>query len=153
MALYLIQHGKCLSREADPAKGLSEEGKNETRRMATLARDYHVKVHRIIHSGKKRARQTADIFGQYLRPDEGVGEEAGLKPLDDVDFWASKLSSAAELMLVGHLPFMERLSGALTTGRADLAPFRFQNSGIVCLSQDAPGDNWFIKWALMPNIK
>ena len=56
------------------------------------------------------------------------------------------------LMLVGHLPFMERLTSHLITGSSENLVFKFQNGGIVCLDQDPGTDTWFIKWALMPNI-
>ena len=55
-------------------------------------------------------------------------------------------------MLVGHLPFMERLAAHLITGRADKPVFLFQNGGIVCVEQHPESGDWAIKWTLMPNI-
>jgi phosphohistidine phosphatase len=55
-------------------------------------------------------------------------------------------------MLVGHLPFMERMTSFLITGSTENPVFKFQNSGIVCLDQDPETKSWFIKWTLMPNI-
>ena len=153
MAIYLTQHGKCLSKEQDPEKGLSQDGLAETERIARVAAEYQLNVNTIIHSGKKRARQTADIFVKYLKPVGGIEKGDGLKPLDDVKAWALKLEPEADLMLVGHLPFMERLTGLLTTGNADLAPYKFQNSGIVCLDRQAESDRWAISWSLSPQIK
>ncbi len=34
MKLYLVQHGKALSKEADPQRPLSEEGIREVKKMA-----------------------------------------------------------------------------------------------------------------------
>lgn len=152
MAIFLVQHGQSLSKEQDPAKGISEKGTRETERMAEVAAGYKVNIKRIIHSGKKRALQTAEIFNRYLAPVEGVKKEEGLKALDDVAVWSGKLDPDSSLMLVGHLPFMEKLTGLLTTGNADITPMKFQNSGIVCLDQDHGSGRWFIKWSLMPNI-
>jgi phosphohistidine phosphatase len=55
-------------------------------------------------------------------------------------------------MLVGHLPFMERLTSFLITGSIDKPVFKFQNSGIVCLDKDPEPQAWVIRWALMPKI-
>ena len=53
-------------------------------------------------------------------------------------------------MLVGHLPFMEKLTSYLVTGNADKTVFKFQNGGIVCLEEDVEKNCRFIKWTLMP---
>ena len=150
MALYLVQHGIALSKAEDPERGLSDQGRAETERIASVAAGYSVEVRRIEHSGKKRAQQTADIIAHALSPSQGVGRREGIAPMDDVAAVALNLNPAADLMLVGHLPFMERLAGHLITGDAARRVFKFQNSGIVCLDRDE--GNWFVKWALMPNI-
>ena len=152
MALYLVQHGKSLSKDIDPDQGLSEDGTAETQRIAQVARDYQVNVSNIKHSGKKRARQTAEILAAALKPAGGVEEVSGLKPLDDVSAFAAAIDAAADTMLVGHLPFMERMTSYLVAGSADKRIFKFQNSGIVCLEKDPDSDSWVIVWTLMPKI-
>jgi len=152
MALYLVQHGKSLSKGIDPERGLSEEGRAETKRIAAVAQGYRVNVKVIKHSGKKRARETADIFDAALKAESGVQEMAGLNPLDDVSRVAEIINAGEDMMLIGHLPFMEKLTSYLITQRVDRPVFRFQNSGIVCLDQEEPNGFWIIKWALMPNI-
>ena len=152
MALYLVQHGKSLSKDMDPERGLSEEGRAETKRIAEVAAGYHVNVRSIQHSGKKRARETAEIFHALLGPGAGFEEITGLNPLDDVSTMAERITDREDMMLVGHLPFMEKLTALLITGKEDKPVFRFQNSGIVCLDQDETSGFWAIKWALMPNI-
>ena len=152
MALYLVQHGKSLPKDEDPQQGLSPQGEAETSRIAQVAAGYQVAVALIEHSGKKRALQTAEIMADYLKPVQGVAERKGLKPLDDVTVLAQGLRAKDDVMLVGHLPFMERLTTFLTTGTADRTVFKFQNGGIVCLDVDQGEDDWVIRWALMPNI-
>ncbi len=152
MALFLVQHGKSLPKDIDPDQGLSDEGISEVKRIAETAKGYGVKVSCIMHSGKKRALQTAEIFADALRPEKGVKERSGLKPLDDVTAVAKELDSKENVMLVGHLPFMERLTNYLITGSTDKRVFKFQNGGILCLDQDPDTNAWYIKWALMPNI-
>lgn len=152
MALYLIQHGKSLPKDQDPDQGLSAEGIAETERMARLAGDYDIAVTQIRHSLKTRARQTAEIFAGALNPKQGIQEVSGIKPLDDVAAYAANIDPAEDIMLVGHLPFMERMTAFLITGSIDRPVFKFQNSGIVCLDKDPESEGWVIKWALMPNI-
>jgi phosphohistidine phosphatase len=153
MALFLVQHGKSLTKEEDPEQGLSGEGTADTERVAAVAKGYGVRVSCIAHSGKKRARQTAEIFAAALSPEKGIQERGGLNPLDDVVQLAAALNSKEDLMLVGHLPFMERLTSCLITGLVERLVFKFQNGGIVCLDMDPERPSWFIKWALMPKIQ
>jgi len=152
MALYLVQHGKSLLKDKDPKKGLSQEGIAETKRIAEVAKGYAVRVSKITHSGKTRARQTAEIFEAALKPAGGIHESSGLNPLDDVTVFADTIDNAEHVMLVGHLPFMERLTAYLITGFAEKAVFKFQNSGIVCMDKDPITKSWVIQWTLMPHI-
>ncbi len=152
MALYLVQHGLSLNKDVDPEQGLSEAGITATKRMAEVAKGYQVQVKTIYHSAKKRARQTAEIMAAALQPVNGISEQNGLMPLDDVTQIAASMASADQLMLVGHLPFMVKLTSQLITGTPDTLIFQFQNSGIVCLDQEPENLSWFIKWTLMPNI-
>lgn len=152
MALYVVQHGKSLSKTEDPEKGLSAEGKQETERIADVATGYRVRVSCILHSGKKRARETADIFTDRLSPAGGSKKCDGMNPLDDVRAFADRLPFDQKIMLVGHLPFLERLIGLLVCGNPDQTVFKLQNSGILYLDHVAGLKNPVIRWALMPSI-
>ena len=152
MALYLVQHGQSLPKDVDPDQGLSEKGVAETERIAGVAKNYQIKVGQIRHSVKTRARKTADIFASALNPTGGVKEVEGLKPMDDVAAFAASINPDTNTMLVGHLPFMERMTAYLVTGSIDKPVFKFQNSGIVCLAKDPETDSWVIVWTLMPKI-
>ncbi len=148
MSLYLVQHGKCLPEDVDPERPLTGEGTADVKRIAEVAAGYGIRVDRIIHSGKLRALQTAEIFAQKMLPPEGVSQSEGLKPNDDVSLF--KADTGANTMVVGHLPFMERFASFLVTGSPEKRVFKFQNGGIVCL--DVVDNDWVIKWALMPDI-
>ncbi len=152
MPLFLVQHGKSLPKEINPDQGLSEEGINEVNRIANVAGGYRIKVSAIKHSNKKRARQTADILASVLKPEKGIMEITGLKPLDDVSAIAGTLTSQENIMLVGHLPHLEKLTSYFITGKTEKTIFKFQNGGIVCLDKASDNQSWFIKWSLMPKI-
>ena len=152
MAIYLVQHGISLAKDIDPERGLSNEGAQEVECIAKAAKGYNVAVKKIVHSGKKRAAQTANLFNQYLQAAEAVQQSAGLSPMDDVVAYAQQLQPESEVMVVGHLPFMEKLTGYLTTGDENKPVFSFQNGGIVCLDKSPEDSFWKIKWSLMPKI-
>ncbi len=152
MSLYLSQHGLSLPKDKDPDQGLSEEGIAVIKRIADVAKGYSVNVTGIKHSGKKRAIQTAEIFASELKPVDGIETWSGLKPLDEVTMISEKINPYDNIMLVGHLPFMERLTSFLITGSTEPAVFKFQNGGIVCLDKESGARSWIIKWTLMPNI-
>ena len=150
MALFLVQHGESLPKEEDPNQGLSRQGIKETEAMAAIAAEQNIQVSRIVHSGKKRALQTAEIFMKALEPEDGIMKGHGLAPLDDVTAFAATLDGEENVMIVGHLPFMERLASYLVAGMVEKRIIRFQNSGIICLASDDAAESWFISWALFP---
>ncbi len=152
MALFLVQHGKSLSKEEDPDRGLSRQGMEETKAVAEMAAEKNLQVSRIIHSGKKRALQTAEIFMEILEPEVGLAKGPGLAPLDDVTTFSSTVSIEENIMLVGHLPFMERLVSYLVTGSSGTLVVKFQNSGIVCLDSESDSQSVFIRWTIFPGL-
>jgi len=157
MALFLAQHGKSASKDIDPQKGLTGEGIAETKRIAEVARGYDVPVEKIVHSGKRRAEQTAAIFAATFAKNLSLESVSGIGPMDEVRQFAENIAPADNLLLVGHLPFMQRLVSYLTTASDDIIVYKFQNSGIVCLDCSAKGSDgevadWFIKWTLNPDI-
>ncbi|HOT45370.1 MAG TPA: phosphohistidine phosphatase SixA [Spirochaetota bacterium] len=152
MALFLVQHGKAAPAEIDPERGLTTEGRAEVDRIASVAEGYGVRVGAIVHSGKKRARETAEIFCEKLGAGISICAAAGMDPNDDVAAFAGRVSAADNMMLVGHLPFMEKLASFLITGSPDRPVFKFQNGGIVCLDIHPAAGTWVIVWALMPRI-
>ncbi len=155
MALFLVQHGRSAAKDIDPQKGLTELGREETKRMAEVARGYRIPVQQIVHSGKKRAEQTAVIYHEALAMNSPIKAIFGINPLDDVQPFAATIEPEDNLLVVGHLPFMERLVSFLTTGSQETGVYRFQNSGIVCLDVQHGVDThpgWYIKWTLNPTI-
>ncbi|MBN1104448.1 MAG: phosphohistidine phosphatase SixA [Deltaproteobacteria bacterium] len=153
MALYLVQHGKSLPKEVSPERALSEEGIAEVEKIARAVKGYDIRVRQIRHSTKLRAQQTATLFQAALDPQEPMQVMEGLKPLDDVAAVAARILKEPDIMLVGHLPFMERMASYLITGSIEKTVFKFQNGGLVCLDREQGTGNWFIKWALVPNIE
>ncbi|HVN71932.1 MAG TPA: phosphohistidine phosphatase SixA [Desulfomonilia bacterium] len=152
MTLYLVQHGRSLPKEIDPERGLTDQGRLEVEQVASKARSIGLHVTQVIHSGKKRAEQTAEIFAAYLTSGTQPKRETGLNPNDDAAAFSRTLVRRDELLVVGHLPFMERLVSYLITGSPDKPVIRFRNAGIVCLEREGEPGTWVIRWALTPEI-
>lgn len=150
MKVYLVQHAESKSKDVDPNRSLTERGRQDTEKVAALAARMGLDVHQIRHSGKTRAEQTATILGEALSPPDGVVEVSGLAPLDEVEPVADELTKAAQpVMLVGHLPFMERLAGQMLTGDPKSSVVQFHNAGIVCLTRE---ESWQVVWIITPEI-
>ncbi len=151
MKLYLVRHADPKSEAEDPERSLSELGEQQADRIGKFALNAGVRVNQIRHSGKKRAEQTAEIIGRHLSPPKGVVAVTGIAPMDDVVPVAEMLASEEDdVMLVGHLPFMNRLVSQLVFGIPDRVAVDFPKAGMVCLIRETGG--WTIDWFVNPSL-
>jgi phosphohistidine phosphatase len=153
MEIYIVQHAESRSKEEDPRRPLTDKGFNDIEKMAYFARNNAgMTIRKIYHSGKLRARQTADALAASLRPVEGVEETDGLEPMADPAIWAERISkSEGDIMLVGHLPHLAGLAGMLLSGDKTKNPINFHNAGIVKLVRDSEM-RWFIDWIVVDTV-
>ena len=151
MALYLMRHGDFIPREIDPDCPLSERGVVEVTKAAELAAGRGARVLQIQHSDRTRAAQTASICSEILRPPGGCGEMAGLHPHDDIFAVLGFIEDTEDSMLIGHLPFLERLCSYLVTGSADTPTVSFKSGTMVCLEKDPEVPAWTIRWTITPD--
>jgi len=153
MDLFLVQHARSRTKEEDPERSLSDEGYQEIEKMAMFAaKNCGIEVRKIIHSGKLRAKQTAEILAEKLRPVEGCEEADGLDPMAEASLWAGKIEDIhGNIMLVGHLPHLGNLAGALLYGDAAKNPINIHNSGIIKLARNSE-NRWLIDWIIVPSV-
>ena len=145
-----MQHGKPVSKEENPDRPLSEEGKRDVEKMALLLRTCTPLPGEILHSGKTRAEQTAEIIASKLGPGLNVLEKEGLAPMDDVREIGETLGHD-DTIIVGHLPHLARLTSFLLRGDESHSLVRFQQGGILCLEREASG-SWWIEWMVVPEM-
>ena len=151
MNLYLVQHAQAKPKDEDPARPLTGAGRAAAQAVAAFAARLGLEVNQIRHSGKTRARQTAEALAQALSPAGGVVAVSGLAPRDDVRPVAEALAAEDRpVMLVGHLPFMSRLAALLLAGDPDRGVVQFRQGGIVCLAREE--GRWLLAWALTPEM-
>ncbi|MEW6409243.1 MAG: phosphohistidine phosphatase SixA [Nitrospirota bacterium] len=152
MFLYLIQHAEAKREEEDSSRPLSEKGWQDIKKVASYASRLNLKVSEIIHSGKLRAKQTAEVLAENLKPARGIRETDGLAPLDDPKIWVERLKGVTDdTMLAGHLPHLGKLASLLLCGDKDKNIVAFKMAGIVCLKRDDAGA-WSLQWMLTPEI-
>jgi phosphohistidine phosphatase len=152
MFLYLVQHAEALSKEEDPARDLSEKGREDIEAVAHHLKRLNVHVNQIFHSGKTRAKSTAKVLTQHLKPAAGDSEAPGLAPLDDPEIWASRLALMDEdILLVGHLPHLGKLAALLMSGDKEKKIINFQQGGVLRLRRMG-GDQWAVEWMIPPEI-
>lgn len=109
-------------------------------------------IYSILHSGKTRAAQTAEILNSNVLSKHGIMKKEGLAPNDPVDNWVEKLNADSEdLMIVGHLPFLSKLAGRLLGGKEKQELIAFQHAGIVCLER-IEYFHWKIAWMVIPEL-
>ena len=153
MKVYLIQHGRAKSEEEDPARPLSNEGIEDVNKTALFLKNQDIKVHAIIHSEKLRTKQTAKILSDVVKSSKGLEEMEWLKPNDNVnimgDFIKNQINN--DLMLVGHLPYMDKLSALLITGNEEGGIVKFQQGAVVCLERQE-NDKFELCWMIIPDI-
>jgi len=149
MRLYLVQHGEAKPEAEDPERALTLRGEEESRKVSSAAKELGIHPSRIYHSGKKRAEQTAGIIAEALDLSANVGQ--GLNPNDDVRPWAERISAEAEdLMIVGHLPFLEKLASFLVRGDERAKAVMFRYSALICLEKKESG-SWAVDRVIKPD--
>lgn len=152
MKLYLVQHGEACAKEIDPERPLTDQGKADILRLANFLKQTNIQVERVMHSGKLRAQQTAEILAQAI----GIGvelEASGMiNPNDNPKAfdWQSE-SWDRDTLIVGHLPFMAKLVSHLLLDDDTRLITAYQPGSIVCLEHDDKA-GWLVNWMLRPEL-
>ena len=103
-----------------------------------MAAAKNVKVSAIFHSGILRAKQTAEILAEHLQVHlADVQQLSGLLPQDDPAIAKAELEAAENpIMMVGHLPHLNRLLALLISGDTESGVMEFPPATMVCCSND-----------------
>ena len=128
--LYLVHHAHALAPDVDHMRPLSSLGRGQAERVARAALARGAKPAAVWHSGKLRAKQTAEICWRTLNPE--IPAE-------------SPTPGASGVLIAGHMPHLPRLLRRLTTGRRDgLADFPQHG----CVALERTGDRWEERWRI-----
>jgi phosphohistidine phosphatase len=148
LRLYLVHHGDALGPEVDPRRPLSPVGRAAVDRLATLAAKRGVKPDVVWHSGKLRARQTAEAFWRACNALAELAATKDLQP-DDSPMWVRDRvrGESRDILIAGHFPHLPRLLAALK-GEPEGAPGAFPPHGMVALETDDEGASWKELWRI-----
>ena len=152
MKLLLQQHGEAQPASQSAERELTPHGAADVANLARVLGAAGVRVTQVLHSGKTRAHQTAEIMGRALAPEAVPRSVSGLAPNDPVEPIAATFAELdCDTLVVGHLPFMGRLASFLVSGRTEPALMQFLPGSIICLVRDDSGQ-LTIAWMLRPEL-
>jgi phosphohistidine phosphatase len=148
LAVYLVHHADAVAPYIDPMRPLSDRGRADATRIAETVAKRGVKPDVIWHSGKLRARQTAELFWKACNPFATVTAVRGLLPDDPATWVRDQLEGETRsVLLVSHMPYLPRLLQVLC-GHDENAAAAFPQHGCVALERS--GEYWTERWRLGP---
>lgn len=146
MRLVLVHHGDAVGPEVDPRRPLSPWGREAVERLAKEAAARGVKPAVIWHSGKLRARETAEAFWRACNPFAEFSATRDLQPADSPEWMRDRLrGESRDILIAGHYPHIPGLL-ALMIGR-DVS---FPPNGVVSLVSSDEGMTFSEEWRLDP---
>lgn len=153
MKLYLVRHGEAVSRDVDPERPLSERGRGDVRSVGAQLAKAGARASILLHSGRQRARETAELLGPSIGARERTQRDSGIDANDATEPFAREVEQwAADAMVVGHLPFMGKLVSRLVAGDEEASTVGFHAGTAVCLEREGAGP-WSIAWVIHPETR
>jgi phosphohistidine phosphatase len=145
--LYLVHHGDALGPDVDPRRPLSAVGRAEVERIAAEAAALGARPAVVWHSGKLRAKQTAEAFWRACNALAELSVSRDLQPDDPPQWMRDRLrAEARDILIAGHFPYLPRLLALLVTGGE--AGVSFPEHGIVALETLDEGETWRERWRI-----
>jgi len=143
--LYLVHHADAVGPEVDPRRPLSPMGRLEADMHASEAARRGARPGVVWHSGKLRARQTAEAYWRACNALADFAATRDLQPGDPPEWMRERLrGESRDVMIVGHFPHMPALLSSCLGDRGGLE--RFPLHGVVALVSDDLGETFRIDW-------
>jgi phosphohistidine phosphatase len=144
MLLYLVHHGDALDANVDARRPLSPQGLAHVERLAAEASARGAKPSVIWHSGKLRAKQTAEAFWRACNPLAEFSATRDLQPDDNAQWMRDRLrGEPRDVLIAGHFTHLPRLLKLLVD--AD----EFPPHGVIALESRNGGETWVEQWRLV----
>lgn len=146
MNLYLVHHGDAVGAEVDPQRPLSAVGRAGVDRAAMDAAGRGARPAVVWHSGKLRAKQTAEAFWRACNALAELSATRDLQPADPPEWMRDRLrAEPRDVLIAGHFPHLPRLL-ALMVGEPALT---FPPHGVVALTTSDDGERWCEVWRIV----
>ena len=158
MDVFFLRHGEAGNRVAIPSKdverALTESGKEEIEEIAESFERMDLEFNKIVSSPLARARETAEIVANAQKKSSKVELWDELRPEGNrLDLYRklSRLRQDADVLLVGHEPYLSNVIGEIISGSL-ASKIKIKKGGLarVQITSFAPkptGDLW---WLLTP---
>ena len=141
---------RCGGPRGQSGRPLSTQGLEAANRLAAEAAARAAKPAVVWHSGKLRARQTAEAFWSACNPRAEFAAARDLSPDNPPSPLRDRLrGETRDILIAGHFPHLPRLLTLLLGGAAD-APAAFPLHGVVALESLDEGETWVERWRLGP---
>ena len=146
MFLYLVHHGDAVGPDVDVRRPLSNVGRANADRLADLAAKRGARPAVVWHSGKLRAKQTAEAFWRACNALAEFSATRDLQPDDPPQWMRDRLvGETRDILVTGHFPHLPRLLAML---KGDSANTDFPPHGVVALTSEDEGEHWKEVWRL-----
>ena len=148
MHLFLVHHGDAVGPDVDPRRPLSSKGREAVERAAEDAAARGARPAVVWHSGKLRARQTAEAFWRACNALAELSATRDLQPDDPPSWLRDRLrGEPRDILIAGHFPHLPRLLALLLNGTDD-RPASFPLHGVVALETIDDGETWREQWRI-----
>ena len=156
--LYLVRHGIAAERGRDhpddSKRPLTSDGIASLRKEARALDALGVAFDHIITSPLVRAKQTADIFAEFLKSKPSVSTSDSLAPAGSaaaVFQEVAKHARKGRIALVGHEPNLGELAARLIGSKT---PIEFKKGGICRIDFEVlpPKGAGHLRWFVTPKV-
>jgi len=146
--LFLVHHGEAVGPDVDPQRPLSSRGREQVERLAAQAAARGARPAVVWHSGKLRARQTAEAYWRACNALADFSATRDLQPDDPPEWMRDRLrGETRDILVAGHFPHLPRLLTLLLTGRSEPVA-TFPSHGLVALVSKDSGQSWSEEWRI-----
>jgi len=140
--LCLVHHSHAVGPEVDPQRPLSSAGRDHAARLADRVKARGFVPEAIWHSGKLRARQTAEAILVACNPFAEFKMVRGVRPDDPPEILRDALlAETRDLVVAGHIPHLTAWLELVAPGSET-----FPLHGAVALQSDDEGKTWKEVW-------
>ena len=142
MKLFLVHHADAVGPDVDTRRPLSSVGVAQADRAAAAAAARGARPVVVWHSGKLRAKQTAQAFWKACNPLADFSAAADLQPGDPPRRMVDRLrGESRDVLIAGHFPYLPGLLSVLLNHAAS-----FPQHGVVALETNDDGETWKELW-------
>jgi phosphohistidine phosphatase len=147
MTLVLVHHADAVGPDVDSRRPLSISGRHQADQLAGRLKASGIVPAAIWHSGKLRARETAEAFLRQCNPFAEFRMVRGLAPDDPPEFLRDSLmGEPRDVLVVGHMPGIREVGHLLAPASAPL-PLH----GLIALQHQPEPPRWVELWRLTPD--